>query len=87
MIPQNLGGIIEECLKVTEQLSLSSITFPAIGTGNLGYPKQYVAKLFFDEVFKFSQTENPKSLKEVHFVLHASDTTTVQVFFISLQFL
>uniref|UniRef100_A0A8C6Y7C4 Poly [ADP-ribose] polymerase n=1 Tax=Naja naja TaxID=35670 RepID=A0A8C6Y7C4_NAJNA len=67
------ASIIEECLKVTEQLSLSSITFPAIGTGNLGYPKQYVAKLFFDEVFKFSQAENPKSLKEVHFVLHSSD--------------
>ncbi|KAK9410545.1 polyADP-ribose polymerase PARP14 [Crotalus adamanteus] len=77
---KNLGGIIEECLKVAEQLSLSSITFPAIGTGNLGYPKEYVAKLFFDEVFKFSQAENPKSLKEVHFVLHASDTTTVQAF-------
>ncbi|XP_015674623.1 protein mono-ADP-ribosyltransferase PARP14 [Protobothrops mucrosquamatus] len=82
---KNLGGIIEECLKVTEQLSLSSITFPAIGTGNLGYPKQYVAKLFFDEVFKFSQTENPKSLKEVHFVLHASDTTTVQAFMEELK--
>uniref|UniRef100_A0A8C6Y7K6 Poly [ADP-ribose] polymerase n=1 Tax=Naja naja TaxID=35670 RepID=A0A8C6Y7K6_NAJNA len=76
--------IIEECLKVTEQLSLSSITFPAIGTGNLGYPKQYVAKLFFDEVFKFSQAENPKSLKEVHFVLHSSDATTTQVFFFIL---
>ncbi|XP_013925211.1 PREDICTED: poly [ADP-ribose] polymerase 14 [Thamnophis sirtalis] len=77
---KHLGSIIEECLKVTEQLSLSSITFPAIGTGNLGYPKQYVAKVFFDEVFKFSQAENPKSLKEVHFVLHSSDATTIQVF-------
>uniref|UniRef100_A0A8C6YAD2 Poly [ADP-ribose] polymerase n=1 Tax=Naja naja TaxID=35670 RepID=A0A8C6YAD2_NAJNA len=82
---KDLGSIIEECLKVTEQLSLSSITFPAIGTGNLGYPKQYVAKLFFDEVFKFSQAENPKSLKEVHFVLHSSDATTTQVFFFILQ--
>uniref|UniRef100_A0A8C6Y7M5 Poly [ADP-ribose] polymerase n=1 Tax=Naja naja TaxID=35670 RepID=A0A8C6Y7M5_NAJNA len=81
----DLGSIIEECLKVTEQLSLSSITFPAIGTGNLGYPKQYVAKLFFDEVFKFSQAENPKSLKEVHFVLHSSDATTTQAFMDELK--
>uniref|UniRef100_A0A8C6YBM9 Poly [ADP-ribose] polymerase n=1 Tax=Naja naja TaxID=35670 RepID=A0A8C6YBM9_NAJNA len=79
------ASIIEECLKVTEQLSLSSITFPAIGTGNLGYPKQYVAKLFFDEVFKFSQAENPKSLKEVHFVLHSSDATTTQAFMDELK--
>ncbi|XP_026563853.1 poly [ADP-ribose] polymerase 14, partial [Pseudonaja textilis] len=77
---KDLRNIIKECLKVTEQLSLSSITFPAIGTGNLGYPKQYVAKLFFDEVFKFSQAENPKSLKEVHFVLHSSDAATTQAF-------
>ncbi|XP_058050800.1 protein mono-ADP-ribosyltransferase PARP14-like [Ahaetulla prasina] len=77
---KDLGNIIEKCLKVTEQLSLSSITFPAIGTGNLGYPKQYVAKTFFDEVFKFSQAENPKSLKEVHFVLHSRDATTIQAF-------
>ncbi|XP_063144808.1 protein mono-ADP-ribosyltransferase PARP14-like [Candoia aspera] len=75
-----LGDIIEECLKVTEQLSLNSITIPAIGTGNLGYPKQLVAKLMFDALFKFSQTENPKSLKEVHFVLHPSDTATIQAF-------
>ncbi|XP_070586684.1 protein mono-ADP-ribosyltransferase PARP14-like [Erythrolamprus reginae] len=77
---KDLGSIIEDCLKITEQLSLSSITFPAIGTGNLGYPKQYVAKVFFDEIFKFSQTENPKSLKEVHFVLHSKDTATIQAF-------
>ncbi|XP_007428032.2 poly [ADP-ribose] polymerase 14-like isoform X1 [Python bivittatus] len=75
-----LEDIIEECLKVTEQLSLKSITIPAIGTGNLGYPKQLVAKLMFDELLKFSRTENPKSLKEVHFVLHPSDTTTIQAF-------
>ncbi|XP_062972713.1 protein mono-ADP-ribosyltransferase PARP14-like [Elgaria multicarinata webbii] len=75
-----LGNIIEECLNTTERLSLNSITIPAIGTGNLGYPKHLVAKLMFDEVFKFSQKGNPRSLQEVHFVLHPSDMNTIKAF-------
>uniref|UniRef100_A0A670ICM8 Poly [ADP-ribose] polymerase n=3 Tax=Podarcis muralis TaxID=64176 RepID=A0A670ICM8_PODMU len=75
-----LGEIVEECLETTEQLSLNSIAIPAIGTGNLLFPKQFVAKAMFDEVFKFSRKANPHSLKEVHFVLHPSDTDTIKAF-------
>ncbi|XP_034966643.2 protein mono-ADP-ribosyltransferase PARP14 [Zootoca vivipara] len=75
-----LGDIVEECLETTEQLALNSIAIPAIGTGNLQFPKQFVAKAMFDEVFKFSQKVNPRSLKEVHFVLHPSDTGTIKAF-------
>nr|XP_020635225.1 poly [ADP-ribose] polymerase 14-like isoform X2 [Pogona vitticeps] len=75
-----LQDIVAECLTITEQLSLSSISIPAIGTGNLGFPKPLVAKLMFDEVFKLSQKQNLKSLQEVHFVLHPSDTSTVKAF-------
>lgn len=77
---QILGEIIEKCLKVTEQNSLNSITFPAVGTGNLRFPKPFVAKLMFDEVFKFSRT-NPRHLQEVHFVLHPKDIDTITVIF------
>ncbi|KAJ6665477.1 hypothetical protein lerEdw1_003318 [Lerista edwardsae] len=74
-----LGEIIEKCLKMTEQDSLNSITFPAVGTGNLRFPKPLVAKLMFDEVFKFSQT-NPRNLQEVHFVLHPRDIDAIKAF-------
>ncbi|XP_053103115.1 protein mono-ADP-ribosyltransferase PARP14-like isoform X2 [Hemicordylus capensis] len=74
-----LGEIINECLKITKQHSLKSITIPAVGTGNLRFPKPLVAKLMFDEVFKFSQ-KYPKSLHEVHFVLHPKDTDTIKAF-------
>ncbi|XP_054826363.1 protein mono-ADP-ribosyltransferase PARP14-like isoform X2 [Eublepharis macularius] len=77
---KNLGKIIEECLTITEQHSLTSITIPAVGTGNLGFPKPLVAKLMFDEVFQFSQKKNPMSLQEVHFVLHPSDTDSIKAF-------
>ncbi|XP_048342505.1 protein mono-ADP-ribosyltransferase PARP14-like [Sphaerodactylus townsendi] len=77
---KKLGEIVEECLTITEQNFLSSITIPAVGTGNLGFPKPLVAKLMFDEVFKFSQKQNPRTLQEVHFVLHPSDTGSIKAF-------
>ncbi|XP_074857419.1 protein mono-ADP-ribosyltransferase PARP14-like [Carettochelys insculpta] len=80
-----LRDIIMECLQTAEQLSLNTITFPAIGTGNLGFPKPVVAKLMFDQVFKFSSRKNLKSLQAVHFVMHPTDTDNIQAFSDELQ--
>nr|XP_009675518.1 PREDICTED: poly [ADP-ribose] polymerase 14 [Struthio camelus australis] len=80
-----LANIITECLQIAEELSLKSITFPAIGTGNLGFPKSVVAKLLFDKVFEFSSKKKVNSLEEVHFLLHPKDTSNVQVFSDELQ--
>lgn len=76
---QALGDIITKCLHIAEELSLKSITFPAIGTGNLGFPKSVVAKLLFDKVFEFSSKNRVNSLEEVHFLLHPKDTANIQV--------
>uniref|UniRef100_A0A452I9C2 Poly [ADP-ribose] polymerase n=1 Tax=Gopherus agassizii TaxID=38772 RepID=A0A452I9C2_9SAUR len=80
-----LRDIITECLQTAEQLSLKSITFPAIGTGNLGFPKPVVAKLMFNQVFKFSRKKKIRSLEEVHFLLHPNDTDNIQAFSDELQ--
>ncbi|NXU15688.1 PAR14 polymerase, partial [Pardalotus punctatus] len=74
-----LGNIITKCLEIAEELSLKSITFPAIGTGNLGFPSSVVAKLLFDKVFEFSSKNRLNSLEEVHFLLHPKDTANIQV--------
>ncbi|NWY71793.1 PAR14 polymerase, partial [Erithacus rubecula] len=74
-----LGDIITKCLEIAEELSLKSITFPAIGTGNLGFPRSVVAKLLFDKVFEFSSGNRVNSLEEVHFLLHTKDTDNIQV--------
>lgn len=76
---QVLGNIITECLQTAEELYLKSITFPAIGTGNLGFPRSVVAKLLFDKVFEFSNRKKVNSLKEVHFLLHPKDKENIQV--------
>ncbi|NXM34300.1 PAR14 polymerase, partial [Oxyruncus cristatus] len=74
------GDIITKCLEIAEELSLESITFPAIGTGNLGFPTSIVAKLLFDKVFEFSSKNGLNSLEEVHFLCHPKDTAHIQVF-------
>uniref|UniRef100_A0A8C3JQ27 Poly [ADP-ribose] polymerase n=1 Tax=Calidris pygmaea TaxID=425635 RepID=A0A8C3JQ27_9CHAR len=77
---QVLGCVITKCLQTAEDLSLKSITFPAIGTGNLGFPKTVVAKLLFDKVLEFSSKNKVNSLEEVHFLLHPKDTANIQEF-------
>ncbi|NWT56883.1 PAR14 polymerase, partial [Erythrocercus mccallii] len=75
-----LGDIITKCLEIAEELSLKSITFPAIGTGNLEFPRSVVAKLLFDKVFEFSSKNRVNSLQDVHFLLHTKDTANIQEF-------
>lgn len=74
-----MGDIITKCLEIAEELSLKSITFPAIGTGNLEFPRPVVAKLLFDKVFEFSSKNRVNSLEEVHFLLYTKDTANIQV--------
>ncbi|KAL0993426.1 hypothetical protein UPYG_G00107720 [Umbra pygmaea] len=75
-----LSGIIEKCLIQVDQQQLVSVTFPAIGTGNLGFPKDQVASLMLDTIFKFSRKKNPKHLKEVVFIIHPKDLPTFKAF-------
>ncbi|NXT67623.1 PAR14 polymerase, partial [Chaetops frenatus] len=74
-----LGDIVTKCLEMAEELSLKSITFPAIGTGKLEFPRSVVAKLLFDKVFEFSSKNKVNSLEEVHFLLHTKDIANIQV--------
>ncbi|KAG2459584.1 PAR14 polymerase, partial [Polypterus senegalus] len=79
-----LKQVIRTCLSETEKLQKTSIAFPAIGTGNLGFPKALVASLMFDEVVSFS-SKKPENLKEIVFLLHPSDAQTVQVKTVYIQ--
>ncbi|KAG5833574.1 hypothetical protein ANANG_G00277340 [Anguilla anguilla] len=75
-----LEGIVEECLKKAEELQQRSIAFSAIGSGNLGFPKDFVASMFLGQVLSFS-SKKPKHLQEVVIVLHPSDAQTTQAFY------
>ncbi|XP_068921027.1 protein mono-ADP-ribosyltransferase PARP14-like [Petaurus breviceps papuanus] len=75
-----MEDIITECLETAASQSLTSITFPAIGTGNLRFPKNIFAKLILSQVFKFSSSGPLKTLKEVCFLLHPSDINNIEAF-------
>lgn len=60
---------------------LSSIAFPALGTGNLGYPPCLVAKTMFEAVYDFRKSKKLEYLRDVYFVLYEDKDLEV-VFYI-----
>ncbi|KAG7274552.1 hypothetical protein CRUP_023929 [Coryphaenoides rupestris] len=73
-----MTGIVQDCLNEAERRGLTSITFPAIGTGNLGFPKGIAASVMIEEFLKFKKQS--MSLKTVVIVLYPKDRKTIQVF-------
>ncbi|VDI83029.1 Hypothetical predicted protein [Mytilus galloprovincialis] len=65
-----LKSIIIRCLKEAEIRMLSSIAFPALGTGTLGYPPCLVAKTMFEAVYDFKKSKSLEYLRDVYFVLY-----------------
>ncbi|XP_077305871.1 protein mono-ADP-ribosyltransferase PARP14-like isoform X2 [Lithobates pipiens] len=72
--------IVRSCLSESEKKKLRSITFPAIGTGVLGFPKRAAASFMFEEILKFSSKSNSQHLREVNFILHPKDKETLAEF-------
>ena len=56
-----------------------SIAFPALGTGNLKYPADEVAKAMIEAMIEYTQ-KNPNScIKDVKIVIYSQDVQTQQV--------
>uniref|UniRef100_S4RZH3 Poly [ADP-ribose] polymerase n=1 Tax=Petromyzon marinus TaxID=7757 RepID=S4RZH3_PETMA len=80
-----LEHILESCCKKADASNYATMAFPAIGTGNLNYPKNVVAEIFFKEIKRFSK-RNPKSpLKDISIVVYGQDTDTFEAFYAELQ--
>jgi len=63
------------------------VAFPAIGTGNLAYPKDILAKEMYRIVSQFAGS-NPKcTLETVYFVVFHKDEETIKVNISSIYFL
>ncbi|XP_062288426.1 protein mono-ADP-ribosyltransferase PARP14-like isoform X2 [Scomber scombrus] len=75
-----LSDIFKDCLGKAEASGLTSISFSAIGSGNLGFPRDLVASLMLDEIIAFSSKKKPKNLKKVMIVLYPKDAETIQAF-------
>ncbi|XP_066278203.1 protein mono-ADP-ribosyltransferase PARP14-like isoform X2 [Branchiostoma lanceolatum] len=65
-----LRKIVSACLKAADKGSMRTIAFPALGTGGLGYPKDVVARLMFEETLSHSGKNPAGDLEEVKFVIY-----------------
>lgn len=70
---------MDGCLDLAEKKKQGSIVFPAIGTGNLGFPKTLVATIILDSLLKFSKNRASHHVQEVMIALHPTDHSTIQV--------
>ncbi|KAM6944682.1 protein mono-ADP-ribosyltransferase PARP14-like [Lycodopsis pacificus] len=77
---EELVSIIRFCLKEAENQRMTSLSFPAIGTGNLCFPRDVVSRVLLREIHSFSRRTTPLHLREVAVVVHPSDSQTVDCF-------
>ena len=56
-------------MKECDRRGASTIVFPAIGTGNLGFPIDIAARIMVDEVCNYLQKNKCKSLSMVYFII------------------
>ena len=70
---QVLEKTIQNCLKACDQRGATSIAFPALGAGALGYPSKVVARVMISTVQNYFQT-NKTPIKSVKFVIFIDDT-------------
>uniref|UniRef100_A0A672JI87 Poly [ADP-ribose] polymerase n=1 Tax=Salarias fasciatus TaxID=181472 RepID=A0A672JI87_SALFA len=58
---------------------MSSLSFPALGAGNLGFPRSLVSRVLLQQIHLHSRRRPPRHLTTVFVVVHPSDGLTVDV--------
>jgi poly [ADP-ribose] polymerase 10/14/15 len=77
---QVLRQLIQKCLQEAEKDKFTSIAIPAIGTGNLQFPREEVAKVFFEEVSSYLMIHPQSTIKDVRFVVYSGVQATLDAF-------
>jgi poly [ADP-ribose] polymerase 10/14/15 len=70
---------IKCCLTLANASKYTSIAFPALGTGALGFPADTVAQIMFETVDAFEAKHPDTSLRTVRFVVWSEDKATARV--------
>ena len=61
--------VMAEC----DRLNASSVAFPALGTGNLGFPSDVTAKIMVQAAHHYLQENPNSSLKKVVFIIYLDE--------------
>ncbi|XP_044522671.1 protein mono-ADP-ribosyltransferase PARP9 [Gracilinanus agilis] len=75
---KTLREAVKRCLEKSCQENMNSISFPALGTGNIGLPKEEAIPIMLKEIFQFSKNHPQKKLL-VNFVVYPNDYELYQV--------
>ena len=70
---------MKTCLKEASKDNHQSIALPAIGTGNLGVPRDLAARFLYEEVTEYSRKHPNQNVRDIRFVVYPQDTQTVAV--------
>lgn len=76
---QDIKSFVAKCLHLATEYGMTSIAFPALGTGNLGYDHSTVATAMFETVRSFMEGSVYTSVKEV--VFNVFDEKSKEVYF------
>ncbi|XP_065925390.1 protein mono-ADP-ribosyltransferase PARP14 isoform X4 [Magallana gigas] len=71
---------VDNCLRTADKNLMSSMAFPALGTGRLGYPPDLAAKTMLKCCRDFLRQKRSTLLKEIIFVVYHEDKDTLQTF-------
>ncbi len=64
-------------MRVADELGVTSIAFPALGTGVGGFPLDRCAKVMYEEVLRYEKDHPDTSVKEVVFVLYSDNAYNI----------
>ena len=74
---QIIESLFERALNISHDRGRTSIAFPLIGAGSIGYPALDVIKTIMNACSFFVKKDSP--LKEVKIVIHVNDSSTLKV--------
>ncbi|XP_075685116.1 protein mono-ADP-ribosyltransferase PARP9 isoform X3 [Rhinoderma darwinii] len=75
---KTLREATKECLVTAHKYNARSISFPALGTGNIGLHRDLAADVMMQAVFDFARANQCRM--DVYFVIHPSDKDTFKAF-------
>ena len=82
---QMLRSILRQSLKLASQDNMTSIAWPTIGCGNLGYPTSFVAAAMLNEIRTFSSANQSSCPYDIRIVIHDGDQTSIDEFLKQFQ--
>ena len=72
--------MVTACLEEASKLKATSIAFPALGMGQLGYPDDVVAKGMFSAADTFISEHPDSPVKDIKFIIYHKDLKAAKVF-------